>query len=145
MKKLLLIVSVLFLFSSSKKDDDILPAAHQELINEVKGLYYLRAAYTDIPIDLNNDGIPHTDLYEEIIYCGCCSLLDSFTSKFAYRAPHYVALSVMIPTSEYVESRPLNSCLREVGLSYDYEIDFETEEVSLVPSDYWDDFAAGFQ
>src|SRR5699024_5208384 len=102
MKQLLIIVSVLLLFSCSKEDDDILPAAHQELINEVKGLYYLHKAYTDIPIDLNNDGIPHTDLFEEIIYCGNSRLLNSYSCAFAYKAPHYVSLDIDVPTTEYL-------------------------------------------
>lgn len=145
MKKLLIIVSVLLLFSCSKEDEDILPAAHQELINKVKGLYYLRAAYTDVPIDLNHDGIPHTNLYEEVIYCNGSRILDSFSCIFSYKAPYYVDLHINVPTSEFLEPEPVSTCLREVGLFYDYEIDFEIEELSLVQSDYWDDFAAGFQ
>lgn len=145
MKKLLLIVSVLFLFSCSKEKEDVMPEAHQELINKVKGLYYLRAAYTDVPIDLNHDGIPHTDLYEEVIYCNSSRILDSYSCTFSYKAPYYVDLHVNVPTTEYVGPEPVSTCLREGELAYNYEIDFETEEVSLVQSDWWDDFAAGFQ
>ena len=145
MKQLLIILSILFLFSCSKEEDDVVPVAHQELINKVKGLYYLRAAYTDVPIDLNHDGIPHTNLYEEVIYCIGSRILDSYSCKFSYRAPHYVSLDIDVPITEYLEPEPVSTCLREVDLAYDYEIDFETEEVALVQSDYWDDFAAGFQ
>src|SRR5699024_5662262 len=129
----------------SKADEDILPAAHQELINKVKGLYYLRAAYTDVPIDLNYDEIPHTNLYKEVIYCNGSRILYSFLCIFSYKAPYYVDLQINVHTSDFLEPEHVSTCLREVGLFYDYEIDFEIEELSLVQSDYWDDFAAGFQ
>lgn len=145
MKQLLIIVSVLLLFSCSKEDEDILPEAHQELINKVKGLYYLRAAYTDVPIDLNHDGIPHTNLYEEVIYCNGSRILNSYSCAFTYKAPHYVSLDIDVPTTEYLNPEPISTCIRDSDLAYDYEINFETGEVALVQSDYWDDFAAGFQ
>lgn len=146
MKKLLLLITSLFLLSScSKSDDDSIPARHQELINEVKGLYYLRAAYTDVPIDLNNDGIPQTNLFEEILYCNGSRTLDSHICIFSYRAPYYVEIIIEVPTTEYLEPEPISTCLRDAELAYDYEINFETEELSLVQSDWWDDFAAGFQ
>jgi len=152
MKKLLFLFLALILFACSKDDGDQQAFQEQEEFYDlITGTYRMRAATTDEPIDLNGDGIPHTDLYKEVVYCNFSLILDSFdchfTHKLSYNGSFYNGSDFRIPTSEYAqpESEQIpSSCIRDVELPYNYKADAKTGEVYLVGTDHYIEYAAGF-
>lgn len=146
MKKIVYLFILMSLVSCDKEDPVQNSVTEEEFYELVEGYYDLRVAVIDTPIDLNHDGVAHTNLYEEVVYCGGFSLdLNSYSCNFQHKSS-YSQVSLDIPTSEYVgPDAGTNTCLRDTGLFYDFKVNVENREVMLVQCDYCDEFAAGFQ
>lgn len=147
MKKIIFLFVLLPLFSCEKEEtavdqDHVL---QEEFYDLVEGYYDLRVATTDIPLDLNHDGVSHTNIYKEIIYCPGLSLnLNSYSCGFSHTST-YSNVIFDIPTSDYIGSGAgISTCLSDAELAYYFKVNAKTREVMLVQSDHWDDFAATF-
>ncbi len=132
------------LFACSN-DDDIQDndQDNQEFLNSVLGSYELKAAYTDVTLDLNHDGKKTTDLFEEATFCNMSSLLESYRGWITDE--NFSEIAIKIPYSYYlVETENFSTCLMDTTVFYKINIDEDQEEVSLIPNDFEDDFISEF-
>lgn len=145
MKKILFLFIVMTMLSCDKDETGKESAMEEEFYERVEGYYMLRVAKTDPPIDLNLDGVSHADLYKEIVYCNNSLNLNSFSCGFQHKPTYYSSIVFDVPASQYIGPEAgIDTCLRDAELAYDFQVNAKTNEVMLVQSDYWDDFAAGF-
>lgn len=114
---------MLSLFACAGDDDK--PIESHEFLNELIGEYRLQAAYTDVAVDLNSDGIPQTNLIEEA-ECFYYPVL-SYRSQFRVNGgSKWFWLSIMYRDMESDEL-----CLYSADMFYDYEVDEETKEILI--------------
>lgn len=76
MKKIALLVMLGLTISCAI--DDGKPIENEAYLDELLGLYQLKAAYVESPVDLNGDGIEGTDLFQEVEYCNMSKHLESY-------------------------------------------------------------------
>lgn len=142
MKKNVLLL-VLCLSISCAKDDDK-PIENQAYLDELLGLYQLRAAYVENPIDLNGDGIEGTDLFEEVDYCNMSKHLESYRCTIVNINIQY--LDFDIPYSDHYNNfQEYSNCLMDKDLRSDLNIDSQNESVSVVPNEFRDNFMLTYQ
>ncbi len=144
LKKTLLFLMAVLVLSCSKDDSNTVDLKKQELIEKVHGLYRLRAATTSVPIDINLDGVPQTNLFEEVRYCNNTLNLVSYSCKITHRST-YDEIIFEVPTSEFIEHYLPTTCIRDKGLAYPFEFDVPNNTIKLGQSDHWDEFAADFK
>ncbi len=142
MKKIIFFLVCLVLLSCEQEEVDRSQALEEEFYELVSGRYSLLSVEVDPPIDLNHDGVPHADLYKEVIYCNMSYDLDSYSCKLSHTAT-YSEIIFYVPTSEYSGSGAgVSTCLRDIGLACKFKVNAETREVIKVHSDHWKSFNA---
>ena len=127
---------LLFLFAlvSCGNDDDVHKEESHEFRDSLLGWYRLEAAYTDIPLDLNHDGMANTNLFDEVTYCNMSLHLESYTSHFTYRENrNIVKIAVYTPASKYIlEQESYSTCLFDNYRFYEIEISEESPELNII-------------
>jgi len=140
MKKTIAILSLFLILACSSDDDDF---SNPEFVEAVTGRYQLIELYTDTAIDFDGDGIEVNDLLT-LDYCNISSLFDSNTARIVHKT--YTNVSFQIPYSDSDLGNNLyqSICIQSQNIFSDLFIDETNEEVSLVQSDFWDDYSANF-
>lgn len=136
MKKILITLSILIIASCSKDDTSSPSQETNEFINSLVSRYKLNAIHTDIPVDLNNDGVSQTNLWEE----ADCFVFDTFglyTAEFNYNELYdYKTFWIDLPSSHYVlETDSYETCLINHSMSYEYEVNEDTKEILVTYRD----------
>ncbi len=134
MKEIILIFVILTLISCNK--DDASSRETNEFLDSLISRYELQAIYTDVPLDLNNDGISQTDLWAE----ADCFVFDTFgvyMAEFTYNELYdYRTFWIELPSSHYVlETESYESCLVNESISYEYDVNEDTKEVIVTYRD----------
>lgn len=125
MKKSVYFLFLMFLSLSCNNGDDKLTENH-EFQNKIIGEYRLSAAYTDVPIDLNFDGIPQTNVVEEA-ECFVYFPVDFYRAQFRING-EYKSLWLTIM---YRDMESEEQCLYDTTMFYDYEVDEGTKEIVI--------------
>lgn len=142
MKKILYTLVLITAFGCSNNDDET-AQENTEFLNQVLGMYEIRAAYTDISVDLNNDGEANTNLFYEVTYCTSTKHLISY--KCIFSQSNFAEIAIDIPYSAYHHpSEEYSTCLSGQLVFYKINIDGNNETVSLIPDDWHDDYIAQF-
>lgn len=131
MKKIILALATLALFSCNKDDDPVIvydPAA--EMYEKMKGWYELTEMYTETPVDVNYDGIPATNMIEEID----CLTGTQFVSYKTRIDTHnnFKEMRVDLAHTEYEPNTQIpTECFYTIDSSYDFIIDPVTGELDI--------------
>ena len=135
MKTNILVLLFLFALVSCANDDDVHKEESHEFRDSLLGWYRLEAAYTDIPLDLNHDGMANTNIFDEVTYCNMSLHLESYTSHFTYRETQFgdvLEISMYVPRSEYIlEEEAYSTCLFQNNRFYEIEANEENLEIDI--------------
>jgi|GEM_PF-6162072 len=138
-------ISLLLVACSSEDGIDLEAQAREKFIIEAKGVYRLHTARLNNPIDINNDGIAHTNMLDELNYCGMSRLYESYKCNIYFRQTYNTAI-VTVPASEYGRDySPQRTCIQDIDLFYELEYDFENNTAVIAQSDFRDNQAARVQ
>ncbi|KGO81489.1 hypothetical protein Q763_07525 [Flavobacterium beibuense F44-8] len=129
MKKLISLLAIVSLFSCSNDDA---PQENHEFLNSLVSKYKLVSVDTDVPIDLNGDNIPQTDLMLE----ADCFLFGSFAlymGEFVYKpSSGYKEFGLHVPCVYYdLANESYTTCLVGLSLFCFYEVNEETKEIII--------------
>jgi len=139
MKLKLLWIIVIHIILVSCNEDDNETFVNQEFMNELSGIYTLKTAILNEPIDINGDGIENTDFFEEYGNCETNYPLEWYRSTFEFGELDY--LQFEFPrTSVDFQSQEFTTCMWYAGVIRQVEIDQRNETVSLIPNEYEEDF-----
>jgi len=138
MKKIIFIISVGLLLSCS--DDDT--KENHALLNQVKGIYTLDKIESDIPLDLNDDGLANNNVMDEI---DCFSgyqvindkyvIKDEIISRPSSLGGYFNSLNISIPEHDMINDEPYDTCFNKTWLIYGYDVDEKTNEITITSRD----------
>jgi hypothetical protein len=132
MKKLLLLAS-LFIFLSCD-DKEAASDNSDAFLSRMAGRYTLTQIYTDTAIDLDFDGVPHTDMALEMD-CQVFHPLQWYSADVDYNPNHerYFDLMFQISNSDVTsETVPMEQCFfGDILLYNDSEINTDTGEITI--------------
>lgn len=137
MKKILYMLLAIVILSCQKEDDLSTPKVEEnELLKKMAGKYYLVKMYTDVPVDLNFDGVYQTNMFVEID-CLHHTVLEWLTSDMVYSASRdHKAMGIYLANSNvYSDTPPLNQCFSQNALVYQIDVDRHTGEFTITGRD----------
>lgn len=138
MKRILLFF-IIFCLLSCNSDDDT-PTENQEYLEQLSGVYMLRAAYFDEAIDLNGNGHQSTEFYEQIEYANMSTHLEYYRLTF-YVFKTYKHIGFTIPFSDFdIVTQSYTNQIMTLQAGRGISIDSHNETFSLVPSEHEENF-----
>ena len=138
MKKVICILSVAIFLSCS---DDDTKESHV-FLDQVRGIYTLDKIESDIPLDLNFDGIAKTDVMEEIecfsgyqVINDAYVIKDEIISRPSSLGGDFNSLNISIPEHDLINGEPYDRCFNKLWLIYTYDVNEKTKEIAITGRD----------
>ncbi|MCO6146556.1 hypothetical protein [Flavobacterium sp. NRK1] len=139
MKKLICYFGIMLLLSCSNDDTT---KENNEFLNQVKGIYTLDKIESDVPLDLNFDGIAQVNVMGEIdcfsgyqVIDGNYVIKDEIISRPSFSGGKFNSLDISIPEHDLINDQPYDQCFNKLWLVYTFEVDENTKQISITGRD----------